>query len=215
MGNGSTHSVGVSSSVSPSQTQGRASGSLATLSGQQETNKTPCLHIWSVFCSATEEGPPTAMAPSVLARPPSSHSRLGVDRDSRRTEVEEEGQREEGRNDAVEQLSADPAAGRGPEPDPRHRNMSYRQPKSVLLLLHRLQGGQPVEVLLHVRLLHLVIGRDQDLRRRRDVALSHRREWPAPPAGLEPPASLEEAGQGRPLYRMTQGGPLQTLLMGS
>lgn len=148
----------------PSQTQDRASGSLTTSSGQQETNKTPCLHIWSVFVVQLSGDLQLPRLPRCWLVPPlSSHSRLGVDRDSKRMEVEEEGQREEGRNGAAEQPSADPAVGWGPKPDPRHRNVSYRQPEPVLLL-HRLQGGQSVEVLLHVGFLHLVIGRDQDLR---------------------------------------------------
>lgn len=46
-------------------------------------------------------------------------------------------------------------------------NVSYRQPEAVLLFLHRLEGGQSAEVLLHVGLLHLIIGRDQDLGRER------------------------------------------------
>lgn len=147
----------------PSQTQDRATGSLTTPSGQQETNKTPCLHIWSVFVVQLSGDLQLPRLPRCwLVLPLSSHSSLGVDRDSKRMEVEEEGQREEGRNAAAQQLSADPAVGWA-QPDPRHRNVSYRQPESVLLL-HRLQGGQPVEVLLHVGLLHLIIGRDQDLR---------------------------------------------------
>lgn len=93
----------------PSQTQDRATGSLTTPSGQQETNKTPCLHIWSVFVVQLSGDLQLPRLPRCwLVLPLSSHSSLGVDRDSQRMEVEEEGQREEGRNDAAEQLSADP-----------------------------------------------------------------------------------------------------------
>lgn len=54
------------------------------------------------------------------------------------------------------------AAGRAPT-RPQLEDASYRQPEAVLLFLHGLQGGQSPEVLLHIGLLHLVIGRDQDL----------------------------------------------------
>lgn len=86
------------SSTPPSQTQDRASGSLTTPLGQQETNRTPCLHIWSVFVVQLSGDLQLPRLPRRwLVLPLSSHSSLGVDRDSKRMEVEEEGQREEGR----------------------------------------------------------------------------------------------------------------------
>lgn len=46
----------------------------------------------------------------------------------------------------------------GPQDCPPQRgSVSHRQPKAVLLLLHRFEGGQSAEVLLGIRLLHFVI----------------------------------------------------------
>lgn len=74
----------------------------------------------------------------------------------------EEGQREEGREDAAERPWL--TGGRPQAPTrPWLGNVSYGQPEAVLLFLRGLQGCQSPEVFLHVRLLHLVIGRDQDL----------------------------------------------------
>lgn len=84
----------------------------------------------------------------------------------------------------------------GPHPDPG-TGTSYRQPESVLLLLHRLQGGQSVEVLLHVGLLHLVVGRDQDLAVERRGPESPP-AVPAPPGGLNSHLPLE-VRRGSPL----------------
>lgn len=131
----------------------------------------PGLHIWSVFVVQLSG---TSNCHGPLGAGSSSPSQVTVvwewAETARGVEVEEEGQREEGRNDAAERPSADLAAGWAPKPDPRQRNASYRQPKAVLLFLCRLQGGQSAEVLLHVGLLHLVIGRDQDLRQGRGMA---------------------------------------------
>ena len=69
----------------------------------------------------------------------------------------EEGQREKGR----ETRPSDPRLTGGRPRAPTRSwlgNASYRQPEAVLLFLRRLQGRQSPEVLLHVRLLHLVIG---------------------------------------------------------
>lgn len=44
---------------------------------------------------------------------------------------------------------------------------SDRKSKTVLLLLNGLEVSEPPHVLLYVRLVHLVIGRDQDLREKR------------------------------------------------
>lgn len=148
----------------------------------------PCLHIWSVFVVQLSRDLQLPRPPRRwLVLPLSSHSSLGVGRDSKRMEVEEEGQREEERNDAAERPSADPAAGWAPKPDPLHGNVSYRQPEAVLLFLHRLQGGQSAEVLLHIGLLHLIVRRDQDLRQQRGAALSHCQQCLLPLGAPAPP----------------------------
>ena len=62
----------------------------------------------------------------------------------------EEGQREEGREDAAERPLADRRPAAGPHPTLYDGNASYRQPKAVLLFLCGLQGRQSPEVFLHI-----------------------------------------------------------------
>lgn len=102
-----------SSSRPPGQTWDRASGSLATPLGTTTHKQNASLAYLVSVCSATEWGPPAA---TWSWRPPSPGHSIWERAEAAGGVEVEEGQREEGREDAAEQPLADRWPAAGPHP---------------------------------------------------------------------------------------------------